>query len=227
MAAHPIAVGQVHDQRAARGERPLHRLEDGDIVLLAVEIAEGIAEDADAVKAALRHAELAGIALVERKGEVPLAGALAREPDEIARAVDAGDLLEAAAGQLERVATLTAAEVENAVVGLEPGAPHQQLDLLLGIAIVFDDVAVGLEVERVEERAPPVVRQMALEIGDRAEGPRRRRLRLPERRLRRLCLITRALCHPRRLSPTHSPLSPPYLRENEDRAATSRAQRAL
>jgi len=50
-----------------------------------------------------------------------------------------------------------------------PKITHQQIDLLLGVAIVLDDVAVGLEVERVEERAPPFGGQVALEVRDRTQ----------------------------------------------------------
>src|SRR6185437_12360992 len=154
MAAHPVAVGQIHHQRAARRERPLHRAQHGNVILLAVEIAEGVAEDRDAVKAAVGRAELARVALVEGDAEAALAGTLARQPHQIARAIDAGDVLEAAPRQLQHVPPLTAAQIEDAVIGLEAGASHQQIDLLLGVAVVLDDVAIGLEIERVEERAP-------------------------------------------------------------------------
>ena len=100
-------------------------------------------------------------------------GALARQPHQVARAVDAGDVLEAAPRQLQHVAPLAAAQIEDPVVGLQPGAAHQQVDLLLGVAVVLDDVAVGFEIERVEERAPPFGRQVALEVGDRAQRARR------------------------------------------------------
>src|SRR6185312_13068372 len=115
--------------------RPLHRREHGEIVLLAVEIAEGVTENADAVKAAFGHAEPARIAFMEGSGEAALARPLARQPHEIARAVDAGDLLEAAPGEFESMPALAAAEVEDAVVGLEPDAAHQQVDLLHRVAV--------------------------------------------------------------------------------------------
>ena len=147
MAAHPLAVGEVHHQGSARGQRALHRLQHGNVVLLAVEIAEGVAEDADAVEAALTDAELARVALVEGEREATLLGALARQAHEIARAVDAGDVLEAAPRELERVPALAAAQVEDAVVRLEARGADERLDLLLGIAVVLDHVAVGLEIE--------------------------------------------------------------------------------
>ena len=67
------------------------------------------------------------------------------------------------------MAPLTAAQVENAVVALEPDAADQQVDFIGRVAVVLDDVAVGFEVERVEQGAPPVGRQVTFEIGDRAQ----------------------------------------------------------
>src|SRR6185312_12389651 len=139
------------------------RAQHGNVILLAVEITEGVAEDRDAVKAAVGRAELARVALVEGDAEAALAGALARQAHEVARAVDAGHILEAASRQLQHVPPLAAAQIEDAIVGLEAGAFHQQIDLLLSVAVVLDDIAVGLEVERVEERAPPFGGQVALE----------------------------------------------------------------
>ena len=191
MAAHPVAVGQVHDQLAVRAQRPLDRLEHGQIVLLALEIAEGVAEERDAIERAFGDAEAAGVALVEARDQPLLLGALARQPDQIARAVDAGDPAEAAPRQLQAVPALAAAQVQYAIAGLEPGAFDGEIDLALGVRFVLDDVAVGLEVERVEQALPPVGRQMPLEVRDRAEGarPHGRRFRRPlrARHFRRLC----------------------------------------
>ena len=70
------------------------------------------------------------------------------------------------------MAPLTAAQVENAVVALEPDAADQQVDFIGRIAIVLDYIAVGFEVERVEQSAPPVGRQVTFEIRDRTQCSR-------------------------------------------------------
>ena len=119
MVAHPVAIHQIHDQRSAGGERAFDRLEHGEIVLRALEIAERVAEDADAMKLAIAETKTPGITLVKRDLQVALPGALAGETDQIARAVEPGDVRKPAAGELERVTTLAAAQIENAVVALK------------------------------------------------------------------------------------------------------------
>src|ERR1700731_2829910 len=81
------------------------------------------------------------------------------------------------------MSALTAAQIEQAIVALKPGAADQEIDFLLSVAIVLDNIAVGFEIERVEQRTPPFGRQVAFEIGYRPQGtqagpflaPRRRR----------------------------------------------------
>src|SRR5579884_1501293 len=170
MLAHPLAVHQVHDEGGAGCEGALHRFEDGKVVLLAVEIAERVAEDADAMEFAVAEAEAAGVALVERHLQVALLGALAGEADQVARAVEADDAVKPPLRQFERMAALAAAQIEDAVVALKAGAADQQIDLVAGVAVVLDDVAVGFEVERVEQRAPPFRRQVAFEVRNRPQG---------------------------------------------------------
>src|SRR5260370_2423762 len=68
------------------------------------------------------------------------------------------------------MAPLTAAQIEDAVVALEPDAADQQVDFIGRIAVVLDDVAVGFEVEGIEQGTPPVGRQVTFEIGDRAQS---------------------------------------------------------
>src|SRR5579864_7576527 len=72
------------------------------------------------------------------------------------------------------MAALSATEIENPVVGLKPCALYEKIDLLLGVAVILDNVAVGFEIKRVEQRSPPFGGQMALEIGHRSKGSRRR-----------------------------------------------------
>src|SRR5439155_21327770 len=90
--------------------------------------------------------------------------------DWIARAVEPGDMGKAAAREFERMAPLTAAQVEDAVIALEPDAADQQVDFIGRVAVVLNDVAVGFEVEGVEQGTPPVGRQVTFEIGDRTQG---------------------------------------------------------
>ena len=77
MVAHPLAVHQVHDQCSARGEGSLDGVEHRQIVFKALEVAERIAEDADAVELAVAKPEAPRIALVERDLKTALLGAFA------------------------------------------------------------------------------------------------------------------------------------------------------
>ena len=101
MMAHPVAVHQIHDERSAGGEGAVDRFEHGEIVLRTLEIAEGIPQDADAVKVTVAEAKPPRIAFVKRDLQVALLGALAGQADQIARAIEPGDIGKAAAGELE------------------------------------------------------------------------------------------------------------------------------
>src|SRR5271155_573696 len=111
ISAHPIAVHQVHDQRAAGAECSLHRFEYGEVVLWTLEIAERIAQNADAMKFGVAEAKPARVAFVKRNLKIGLPGALAGEPDQVARAVEPGDASKAAARKIERMAALTTAQI--------------------------------------------------------------------------------------------------------------------
>src|SRR5215469_15624151 len=164
MVAHPVAVHQIHDERTAGTESAVYRFEHGEIILRTLEITKRISQNADTVKIAIAQAKPPCIALVKRHLQVAVLGALACQADQIARAVEPGDIGKAAAGELERMPALAAAQIEDAIIPLEPDAADQQIDFFGRIAVVLDDVAVGFEVERVKEGPPPVRRQMALEI---------------------------------------------------------------
>ena len=170
--AHPLAIHQIHDERSAGSQGALDRFEHREIVLRALEIAERVAQQADAMKFGLAEAKAPCVALVERDLQVALPGAFAREADQIARAVEPGDMRKAAPGEFERMAALAAAQIEDAVVPLEPDGADQEVDLLAGVPVVLDNVAIGFEIERVEQSAPPIRGQMALEIGYRTQGAR-------------------------------------------------------
>ena len=169
--AHPVAVHQIHDQLAAAGQRPLDPFENGEIVFLPLEIAKGIAEDAYAIEFAVAEAKIARVAFVKRWLLLGLLGALAREADQIARAIEPSNALKTAPRQLERMAPLPAAQIENAMVRFQPGAGDQQIDFFDGVALVFEYVAVGFEIEGVEQRAPPIGRQMVFKVGNRTRCP--------------------------------------------------------
>ena len=88
-------------RRPARGEGAVDRFEHGEIVLRTLEIAEGVPQDADAVKVTVAEAKPPRIAFVKRDLQVALLGALAGQADQIAGAIEAGDIGKAAAGELE------------------------------------------------------------------------------------------------------------------------------
>src|SRR6516225_8538963 len=172
MASHPLAVHQVHDKGPSGRERALDRFEHSDIILRPLEVAERVTQHTDAVKLGIAEAKAPRIALVERNREVALLGTLAGETDQIARSVEAGNMRKAAPGKLERMAALAAAQIENAIVALEPDGANEEVHFFTGVAVVLDHVAVGFEIERVEQGAPPVRGQMPLEVRYRPQGTR-------------------------------------------------------
>src|SRR5690348_3319752 len=107
--AHPFAIHQVHDQLAADNQCPLGRFENGEIVLRPLEIAERISKYAHTMKFAIAEAEFSDIALVKGDLQVALLGALASKPDQIARAVQPGDVSKTAMRQFERMSSLPTA----------------------------------------------------------------------------------------------------------------------
>ena len=68
------------------------------------------------------------------------------------------------------MAALPAAQIEDSIIGLECGGPNQRVDFASRIAVILDDVAIGLEIDRVEQRPPPIGRQVPFQIGYRAHG---------------------------------------------------------
>jgi hypothetical protein len=99
--------------------------------------------------------------------QIALPGALAGEADQVTRTIKPGNMPKTTPGQFERVAPLPAAQIENAIIGPDPGGMDQPVDLVDRIAFVFEHVAVGFEIKRVEQRAPPIRGQMAFEIENR------------------------------------------------------------
>jgi hypothetical protein len=70
------------------------------------------------------------------------------------------------------VPALPAAQIEDPVRALQPGAPDQEIDFLLGIAVILDHIAVGFEVKRIEQGTPPFRGQVPLQIGNGAKRTR-------------------------------------------------------
>src|SRR5690606_20320045 len=114
------------------------------------------AHDGNAVERALRQARVARVAFLEDDLQALVLRPLARKADEVARPVDAGHVLEAAPGELQAVAALAAAQVEDGAVRLDGGGRHDEVDLTPRVLDVLDDVAVGLDVEGIEKLAPPL-----------------------------------------------------------------------
>jgi hypothetical protein len=82
---------------------------------------------------------------------------------------------------------LAAAEVEYAVVRRKIDAGDHRVDIRLGVCRVLEDVAIGFEIEIIEDLMPPVGPDMALKVGDRADRTR------AGRRFRNWCSPTRLM----------------------------------
>src|SRR5690606_18820736 len=148
---------------------------------------ERVAHDGDAIEAALRQPRVPRVTFLEDDLKAFTLGTLARKADEIAGPVDTSDIPEAAPGQLQAMTALPAAQVEDRAVRVDRGGRHDEVDLAPGVLDVLDDVAVGLHVEGIEELAPPLLREMRLEIGDGAQARAGRRAPRP--------LHLRSYCH--------------------------------
>ena len=103
-------------------------------------------------------AELPGVALVDRDREMGVSGPFPGKPDKIPRSVDPGDTGESGASEFESMPSLAAAEIENVVVGLQKGDLHDHFDLASRVFGIFNYIAVGLEIQRIEKGPPPIGR---------------------------------------------------------------------
>src|SRR6266446_2442356 len=112
------------------------------------------------------------VAFMKRDLQVTLFGPLAGEADQIAGSIEPGDMRKSALRKLERMSTLATAQIENAIVALQADTADQKIDFVGCVSVVLDYVAVGFEVERVEQGAPPIRGQMTLEVGHRTQCPR-------------------------------------------------------
>src|SRR3954447_19436188 len=66
--------------------------------------------------------------------------------------------------------SLPAAQIENAVLALQPCTTDQQVHFLDGIAVVFEHIAISFKIERVKRGAPPIRWQMVFEVGNRTQS---------------------------------------------------------
>src|SRR5262249_15462264 len=166
---HVAAVGNVQDDLPARPQDLADRRQHLLVILLVGEVAERGAHDGNAVHAVLRQPRIARLPLPEQHLHTLARGALLGQPHQIARTVEPHDVLEAAPRQLQAMATLAAAQVEDVAIGLDGGGGDDEVHLATGVLQVFDDVAVGLHIKGIEEFAPPLFGQVRLEVGNRAE----------------------------------------------------------
>jgi hypothetical protein len=78
--------------------------------------------------------------------------------------------MEAAAGQLKSVATLAAAEIQDAVSRLQLKDALDQIHLGAGQLLIHDHIAIGFQVQPGEEAAPPFSGDMGFRILDWPQG---------------------------------------------------------
>ncbi len=165
MRPEPAAINDVQCHRSARRQRAPDRFEQRAIVGDMREVAERVAHEIDAVEGGLLQHAGARIAFEKRDLEAKGIGALACDLEKISRLIRAADPPKSALSKLKSVAALTAAQVQNPVMRRKPGGLDQHIDFGRRDGGVFDNVAVGHQVEGVgvEHRAPPFGRNVAYE----------------------------------------------------------------
>src|SRR5260221_3294028 len=172
MRAQPVSVHEVERQVPALPQQATCAPQQRDIFLDRLEIAEGIAEDGDAIELAVRQTALARIALDESHVGARRPRPLPRQFEEIMREVDAGHAAKPPPRQFDGMTPLAAAEVEYAVVRRKIDAGDHRVDVRLGVCRVLEDVAIGFAIEIIEDLMPPVGPDMALKVADRADRTR-------------------------------------------------------
>ena len=125
-------------------------VQDGQVIRLLLEIPERVAHDGNTVKKPVFKPELSRVPLPEIHRQLLLPGPLAGQPDQIAGAVNPGNIQEFSSGQFQAVPPLTAAEVKNIVIFLQAGNPDNQVHVRPGILLVLDHIPVGFNVSGVE-----------------------------------------------------------------------------
>ncbi len=159
---HVPAIGDVEHELSAGPQDLADRGQDLLVVLLVGEVAERVAHDGNAIHAVLGQARVARVAFLEQHLQPFALRPLLGEAHEVARAVEAHDVLEAAPGQLQAVPALAAAQIEDVAVRLDGRRGDDEVHLPAGVFQVLDDVAVGLHIEGVEELPPPLFGEVRL-----------------------------------------------------------------
>ena len=85
------------------------------------------------------------------------------------RAVEPLDAGKAPSRQFEHVGPLATADIENPLAGLELEDRTEGIHLLGGDLLVIDDVAVRLQIGRVEDLPPPFRIDVGFQVGDGAQ----------------------------------------------------------
>jgi hypothetical protein len=83
---------------------------------------------------------------VEAKG----LGTFSGKSNEIPGSVKAGDVSVSSTRQFNGMPSLTATKIEVAIVGLQTGHFYETVNILYGVLVVFNNITVGLQIERPE-----------------------------------------------------------------------------
>jgi len=96
--------------------------------------------------------------------------AIERALDQVVRAVKPLGAIPPAP-KFQGMSALAAAEIEDLIIGLEAQEPDDPVDLARGDPGIFDNIAISLEVEVVEDTPPPLRLHVVLQIRDGAKRP--------------------------------------------------------
>ena len=125
----------------------MNRLKHGQVILGTLEVAEGVAEQRDTVQRRLGQAKLPGVGFSKRDVQPGFRCPSLGKAHEIAGAVDANDAGEASPCQFNAMAALSAAQVENGTVRRKRHRFQKKVDVLGGILLALNNVAIGLEID--------------------------------------------------------------------------------
>jgi hypothetical protein len=156
-------------QTNARLQHPDHLVEDPDVVIRRLEIPEAVAGDDDGFEAVVPEGQLPGIALSERDvqpaGLVDFSGPV----DQVMGSVEADDVRIAPPRDLQRMAALAAAEVQNPALLRYVQRPEEEVYFMVGDVFIFDDVSVRAQIVCIEKMAPPIGLYIAFQVVNRTQ----------------------------------------------------------
>ncbi|KAF5045940.1 hypothetical protein DSECCO2_475990 [anaerobic digester metagenome] len=165
-----FAVGHIQEHLPPGFEYAPELGEDPQVFLDGVEVAEAVPEDEDDVVGVGPIRQPACIPLPEPDLQpLPLRGRPG-SLDQVMRLVEAFGVV-APACEFEGMPALAAAEVEDLLVGAEAQNPGDPVDLPPGDSLVVDDVAIGLQVEVIEDTPPPIGFYVLFKVRDRTDRP--------------------------------------------------------